>query len=36
VRVGHRQALILKSPTVHSAGDFFCLEENKITDDLLL
>jgi hypothetical protein len=24
VRVGHRQALILKSPTVYSAGDFFC------------
>jgi hypothetical protein len=26
VRVGHRQALILKSPTVHSVGDFFCLQ----------
>jgi hypothetical protein len=24
VRVGHRQALILKSPTVNSVGDFFC------------
>jgi hypothetical protein len=24
VRVGHRQALILKSPIVHSVGDFFC------------
>jgi hypothetical protein len=28
VRVGHRQALILKSPIVNSVGDFFCLEES--------
>ena len=31
VRVGHRQALILKSPAVKSVGDFFCLKESTDT-----
>ena len=31
VRVGHRQALILKSLAVKSVGDFFCLKESTDT-----
>ena len=36
VRVGHRQALILKIPSHFVIGDFFCLKESadhKVTGD---
>jgi len=36
VRVGHRQALILKIPSHFVIGDFFCLQESgghKVTGD---
>ncbi len=37
VRVGHRQALILKIPSHFVIGDFFCLQESadhKVSGDL--
>jgi hypothetical protein len=34
VRVGHRQALILKTPIDYSVGVFFRLEESKLSDHI--